>query len=387
MPPSTSSTLFASILFVACLATLVYARALHKIEGVPNFGSDIGIGGSNDEVPWPGIQWLEKLSNIDGYSFTLQGRTYNSAYEAMLHPFSNSSTNPVKNFNAYVNSFIIPHYIAKYVVQKYGIFWSHHIITYLRNLIAGTFVYFGTGAFFHYHCYIHPRSKEIFKNRKRPEWSIMVNQMKLAQASLFIYVLLPGFSEFLIEEGFTKSVYTFDELGGFRMYLMYTVLYFALVEIGIYWMHRTLHTNKTLYKYIHLLHHSYSAPHTLTPWCSIAFHPLDGILQASPYVVLLPFVPTHYLTHIGMVFLTAVWATYIHDAMDWNVDPIMGSKYHTVHHTHYIYNYGQIFTFCDRIWGTLRIPMTKTGVQGERVQLKVVDGWFGKGRGGKAKSS
>ena len=83
-----------------------------------------------------------------------------------------------------------------------------------------------------------------------------------------------------------------------------------------------------------------------------------------------------------MVFFTAIWATYIHDSMDWNIDPIMGSKYHTVHHTHYIYNYGQIFTYCDWIWGTLRVPMNKTGIEGERVELKVVKGIFGNGRGG-----
>lgn len=213
----------------------------------------------------------------------------------------------------------------------------------------------------------------------------MVDQMKLAQASLFIYVMLPGISEYMIEEGWTKCVYTIEEMGGFGMYLLKMVFYFALVEIGIYWMHRTLHENKTLYKYIHKLHHSYSKPDTLTPWASIAFHPIDGVLQASPYVCLLPFITTHYLTHIAMVFFTAIWATYIHDSMDWNVDPIMGSKYHTVHHTHYIYNYGQIFTTCDWIWGTLRIPMNKTGVEGQRVQLEVVPGIFGSGRGGGCK--
>ena len=34
----------------------------------------------------------------------------------------------------------------------------------------------------------------------------------------------------------------------------------------------------------------------------------------------------------------------------------MGSKYHLMHHTHYHYNYGQYFIFCDYIWGTLRVP-------------------------------
>jgi sterol desaturase/sphingolipid hydroxylase (fatty acid hydroxylase superfamily) len=41
----------------------------------------------------------------------------------------------------------------------------------------------------------------------------------------------------------------------------------------------------------------------------------------------------------------------------------IGSKYHTtVHHTHYIYNYGQVFLFCDWFWGTLQIPNGPTSV-------------------------
>lgn len=47
----------------------------------------------------------------------------------------------------------------------------------------------------------------------------------------------------------------------------------------IYWMHRTLHTNKFLYKYVHALHHKYNSAETLSPWASIAFNPLDGVLQ------------------------------------------------------------------------------------------------------------
>ena len=47
-------------------------------------------------------------------------------------------------------------------------------------------------------------------------------------------------------------------------YLYLTSIYFVLVEICIYWMHRTLHTNGILYKYLHVYHHKYNKPDTLT---------------------------------------------------------------------------------------------------------------------------
>eukprot|EP00540_Astrosyne_radiata_P011815 CAMPEP_0116839160 /NCGR_PEP_ID=MMETSP0418-20121206/9612_1 /TAXON_ID=1158023 /ORGANISM="Astrosyne radiata, Strain 13vi08-1A" /LENGTH=217 /DNA_ID=CAMNT_0004469239 /DNA_START=372 /DNA_END=1025 /DNA_ORIENTATION=- len=213
-----------------------------------------------------------------------------------------------------------------------------------------------------------------------PTTDVMLDQIKLAQSSLFLYVVFTVADEFLIEQGYTRVYYTISEIGGWAHYVMFTVLYFALVEIGIYWMHRTLHTNKFLYKHVHKLHHKYNKPETLTPWASIAFHPLDGILQASPYVMCLPLVPCHYLTHVLMLFFTAVWATYIHDALDFNVDPIMGSKYHTVHHTHYIYNYGQVFTFCDQIWGTFKVPDGPTGVASGKPRKLVPTGRMGRSK-------
>jgi sterol desaturase/sphingolipid hydroxylase (fatty acid hydroxylase superfamily) len=44
-------------------------------------------------------------------------------------------------------------------------------------------------------------------------------------------------------------------------------------------------------------------------------------------------------------------------SLQWgDFEPIMGAKYHTVHHTHYHYNFGQFFTICDYIFGTLKVP-------------------------------
>ena len=69
----------------------------------------------------------------------------------------------------------------------------------MKTFVGAMVVYYGTGGAFHYFCYVHPRSKEIFKNRTRPKWDTMWHQIKLSQASMTLYVFLPVFDEWLIE--------------------------------------------------------------------------------------------------------------------------------------------------------------------------------------------
>jgi lathosterol oxidase len=324
------------------------------------------------DVAFPGAGWLQRIAT-DETVYTHGGKVYSSAYAALLN--DDPLSVPCRNFNVYINSIVLPNFVAAQVIDWCGgnLEWAHYALCYMRNFIGAMLVYYGTAGVFHYFCYVHPTTSTAFaqNHRPRPSAATIWHQIKLAQLSLFVYVLLPVVDEFLVEQNWTWTYFTVQEIGGWAYYLLYAVLYFALVEVGIYWMHRKLHTNKWLYRNVHLMHHAYNKPETLTPWASIAFHPLDGILQASPYVAALFVVPCHYPTHFMLLFFTAVWATYIHDAMDFNIDPIMGSKYHTVHHTHYVYNYGQVFTFCDRIFGTLRIPTEPTG--GKKQILKKVN--------------
>lgn len=313
--------------------------------------SSFGVDGV-DPVPFPGSFWLRQQAENSRGAFTTED-LWSAPYEYILG--GDPAQHLVKNFNCYFNSLVIPTRVASWVVSNCGREFGHYILCYLRNIVGALLVYYGTASFFHYHCYVHPRSKLLFQNRPRPSAEIITDQILLAQKSMFLYVLLPVVSDYVIEKGWTQTYYSLHEVGGLGPYLAWLVLYLALVEIGIYWMHRTLHTNKFLYRHIHALHHKYKTPEMLTPWASIAFHPLDGILQACPYVLCLFLVPCHYITHVLLLFFTAIWATYIHDSLDiWNIDPIMGSKYHTIHHTHYMYNFGQVFIFCDAFWGTLR---------------------------------
>ena len=147
----------------------------------------------------------------------------------------------------------------------------------------------------------------------------------------------------------------------------------------------------------HLATHSHTHTHAhsgkymtaMHCYCShitagLAFNPFDGMAQAAPYLICMLLVPMHFLTHEVMLFFTAVcepthlgvactcgtllhlpaapaawlqiWTTNIHDTLQGDTEPIMGSAYHTLHHTIYTKNYGQFFIFWDWVFGTLQAP-------------------------------
>ncbi len=276
--------------------------------------------------------------------------------ERLANPFC-TDNHPACAFNDWINSLFFSDATKAATLARLGPAGTHYLLTYLRDLLAGSTLYYVTAGLWHLYIY-QLRGDYFFTEQgfEKPSRATIWDQVQLAQASMFLYAALPVLSEWFIENGWTQCYYYIEEVGGWPFYLAFTLLYMVLVEVGVYWMHRTLHENKMLYKYIHALHHKYNKPSTLSPWASVAFNPIDGILQASPYVFWLFFVPCHYLTHVALVFFTAVWATNIHDAMDGDTEPVMGSKYHTMHHTHYHYNFGQFFIFCDYFFGTLRVP-------------------------------
>lgn len=239
----------------------------------------------------------------------------------VLEKFLNFGTeNPYREFNSLINSYFLQTFqlqsVGQYCDDNLSVDASYYMKSYLRDLIMGTFVYWLTAGIWSFFEYIVFRDS-LFTKKQRPlpTWETLIDQMMLAQSSLLVYAALPVFSEFLIESGITHTYFYISDIGGWGYYFLYFFIYLTIVEIGIYWVHRTLHTNKFLYKYVHGLHHKYNSPQTLTPFCSIAFNPIDGILQASPYVVGLFFVPVHYFTHVFMLFFSGVWATNIHDAL------------------------------------------------------------------------
>ncbi|KAD7479279.1 hypothetical protein E3N88_02415 [Mikania micrantha] len=231
----------------------------------------------------------------------------------------------------------------------------HIVQGWLRIYIAATLLYFTSGVLWCFYIY-HLKRNVYLPKDAIPSKQAMYLQIYVAMKAMPWYCALPTVSEYMVETGWTRCFSRISDIG-WVSYACYLGLYLIFVEFGIYWMHRELHDIKPLYKYLHATHHIYNKQNTLSPFAGLAFHPLDGILQAVPHVIALFLIPTHFTTHIVLLFMEAIWTANIHDCIHGKLWPVMGAGYHTIHHTTYRHNYGHYMILMDWMFGTLRDPL------------------------------
>mmetsp|Transcript_21101 Transcript_21101/g.25378 ORF Transcript_21101/g.25378 Transcript_21101/m.25378 type:complete len:358 (+) Transcript_21101:262-1335(+) len=228
--------------------------------------------------------------------------------------------------------------------------------SWIANFLLAAGLYLGLGAVWCFFIY------GVFKNTRFgvpentiPSKEAVLEQVMVSLSAIPLYSTMPVATEYMVLKGWTLAygrVSTF----GIPSYFVFFFLYMMNVEYGVYWMHRKLHELKFGYKYLHATHHVYNKEHTLSPMAGLAFNPIDGMLQAVPYLWGMFLVPMHFFTTEALLFATAVWTTSIHDCIDAGMEPIMGAGYHTIHHTTYKHNYGHYTILMDKLFGTLRVP-------------------------------
>jgi lathosterol oxidase len=283
-------------------------------------------------------------------------------------------------------------FLNKHVVDKYIIVHNieseihRHDYSYVRQFLviwcflytASITMYFISSCLIHYRYFVDVgredmqlRSKlkevqlrdpqyrgQMFSSTlNRAQWteepSQITNEVITSIWSLFVMSGAVAVFELLNISGFTLIYYNLTDYG--LQYLSVSVvLFFVFTDFLIYWIHRALH-NKRLYRF-HKLHHTYKRT---TCFSAFAFHPIDGILQECPYHFFLFFFPMHYYLHTALMLLVGLWTIYIHSRTDTDGIPVInGASHHTVHHELFLYNYGQYFCLCDKMFGTYRSPKT-----------------------------
>ena len=394
----TTAGLVAAMAVGAVLVTTT-STAIHA-AAVPSVGASFPQGNFTalDMLQSFDWAWLKRdpthalnCAEIDGSGWLdwLVGDHYNATTDPDLRAFI--------EFNAWKNSLVIPSVIEAnlphFMVSWYR-FVMHPVCVARarfgstprpehvhRNYILGTLLYMVVGALWCVGIYGCFRACSFAPDQTLPTFGAMYEQVKVrpplpgssptrrhptltprtrppfqvAQNAMFLYTWLPTWAEWLVERGYTQAYEHIDTVG-LPAYLCWFVVYMVCVEAGVYWMHRLLHDIKPLYKHLHAIHHKYNKNNTLSPFASLAFHPVDGCLQALPYVLMMFVVPMHFLTHEILLFFTAIWSTSIHDTIQLESEPIMGAGYHEIHHTDYKHNYGQFTILFDWIFGTLLTP-------------------------------
>ena len=86
----------------------------------------------------------------------------------------------------------------------------------------------------------------------------------------------------------------------------------------------------------------------------------DARVTRHAYHIFIFLVPTNVWVYVGLWMFSAVWTIMIHDRVRWSPDflgPIVNhTGCHTAHHWHCRYNYGNYFTFWDKLCGTYFDP-------------------------------
>ena len=152
------------------------------------------------------------------------------------------------------------------------------------------------------------------------------------------------------------QVFNLTSLGTFGGALTGILIY----ELGVYFWHRAMHRNDTLWKIFHQMHHS---AERLDTYGAFYFSPMDMVgftfLGSLCLVVIAGFTPqATTLIILGTTFLsifqhsnvkTPVWLGYI----------VQRPEAHAIHHARGIhaYNYSDI-SFFDIIFGTFKNPKT-----------------------------
>lgn len=244
------------------------------------------------------------------------------------------SSIPLASVSAWPHDYIPRQLISLFSLTMLGIF--------ILYFIFATFSYY---YIFNHEMMKHPR---FLKNQVRQEI-----QCSLKAFPGIIILTLPWF--FAEVRGYSQLYDNIDDFGW--LYYAFSIpLFLLFTDYGIYWIHRWEHL-PMVYKWLHKPHHKWIVP---TPFASHAFHPLDGYAQSLPYHFFIFMFPFHRPTYLVSFVVIQFWTIFIHDSdmiTDHPLETIInGPAHHTLHHLYFTVNYGQYFTWSDRIYGSYRQP-------------------------------
>ncbi|GAA0771999.1 fatty acid hydroxylase family protein [Roseibium denhamense] len=210
-------------------------------------------------------------------------------------------------------------------------------------------VYFGTGFTL------------IAINRRHPERRIQKHRdgMKRQREEILASLKALFTSSVLLSGGYfaqTQGWVLFPpvDLSWWSFPLMFAVC-FVLFDAWFYWGHRILHL-PALYKF-HVPHHRSIAP---TVWSNDSSTTVDTLIEHSFYFVVWFVLPVPALSVFALRLFDQISGMVGHSGFEYFASkssrypsPLICTTFHDLHHSQFHYNYGNFFSFWDRVCGTV----------------------------------
>ena len=156
----------------------------------------------------------------------------------------------------------------------------------------------------------------------------------------------------------------YSKIPSFYVHILHLVFYMLCEDFFFYWSHRFLHWDK-IYSYFHKIHHKYTNTVSIASTFS---HPVEffisSILPTSAGPLILGH-RGHFITYWIWITIRVLESTDGHSGYEFSWSPYRllpfsgSSEYHSYHHINTKGNFCSLFTFWDRICGTVNTNFVK----------------------------
>lgn len=199
--------------------------------------------------------------------------------------------------------------------------------------------------------WLHLKIQKQFPKRKK-----IHQEIKYSILSIFIFGAVSIFITMMKKAGYTLIYKDLFEYGW--LYLVFSLPLLLLIhDTYFYWIHRMMHHPK-IFKYVHAVHHH---SHNPSPWAAFSFHPLEAIIEAAIFLIIVFIVPIN--IGVLLVFLVLSQSMNVLGHLGYEIFPkgfvkhpigkwLNTSTHHNMHHKYSHANYSLYFNIWDRIMKT-----------------------------------
>lgn len=198
------------------------------------------------------------------------------------------------------------------------------------------------------------RARKI--NQRVPTSSDMRREFGWSLMTVVIYGLVGAGSLWLGKFGWSKMYVRFNAHST-AWFWGSVVIAIVVHDTYFYWTHRLMH-HRRLFRWFHRVHHESMNP---SPWAAYSFGPLEAVVQALIFPLLIFTVPMHPLAYMAFMSWQITFNVIGHTGYEiypkWLMDSWAGRfintpTNHVQHHEKPRGNYGLYFNVWDRLMGT-----------------------------------